>query len=576
YSPRATTTPVGLATVIDDAELDLARRPAPDLFPKEEEHHDAQADHDERLAVDGKRRHGALRLHPGGGLAGHEEGDDDAHAADVDQHRARPHGVALDGEDVGQRQRRQVPKDDEERPRQRDGPVQVLLRRRPEQERPRDARHERQHKVGQVVLRLSEVLGRRRDPTRDHAVFAIGALPRHVPGLPPRRGEAELVGHRPGEHVDEDGRDDKRREREARVLVPPALRQQRKRRDLLRGLRRDDEGAVRKRRPQHHGEERRPQRVEHADPRLAPLEPAVEDADLGPDGARRVVEVVDLRTGLADWTETSDLPRAFLHLVNRVSGMKNSNSTQAKMPKPDVIQRGDAHRDDEEALRRHDDRHPRVALVQEEHVLDDERDQGLDRAGPEPLQRPGGQVRVEAGAHGRPEAADPGARRREQEDRPPPDGDAQRHEEVGRDAVGQERDRHQQRYAAQVRRSDALGEDRQGASGRAAAPVREVDLVNVVRVHARVLQDEYRDQAADDHFGCQRESADFCTTCTFPVKEDKSCTYRDQPNAAIGAVESRPRDLQERNRGSTDIVLMLQERTYFIPNTSCIASGGRR
>lgn len=73
--------------------------------------------------------------------------------------------------------------------------------------------------------------------------------------------------------------------------------------------------------------------------------------------------------------------------------------------------------------------------MDEHEVLDDERDEGIDGAGPDTLEAPRGDVGVEALARRGPDAAGPGEGAAEQDDGPPADGDGKGHQHPRGDAV---------------------------------------------------------------------------------------------------------------------------------------------
>lgn len=134
--------------------MHTASRQLAQLLAPKEQTRDAQRHHDHDLGIDHKGAQQPLLHDPGGGLAGDEEGRDDAQAGHVDQDRPGPHRIALHDEDVQDGHDGQEREDDEECPEKEHGPVHVVLPCPPEDERAADPGHEREYQVGQVMFCL--------------------------------------------------------------------------------------------------------------------------------------------------------------------------------------------------------------------------------------------------------------------------------------------------------------------------------------------------------------------------------------------------------------------------------------
>lgn len=153
--------------------------------------------------------------------------------------------------------------------------MHVLLTSGSEDEAARHSRNERQDQVGQVMLRLS------------------------APALPPRHSVRNLVSHRTAKDVDQSRGREEGKHGQTSPLELPALGEEGERRDLLSGLVDDNHGTVGQHAPDDGREVSGSEGIEHGLGSALELEAVLEDTDVGPDGARRVVDVIELGAVLA-------------------------------------------------------------------------------------------------------------------------------------------------------------------------------------------------------------------------------------------------------------------------------------
>lgn len=314
---------------------------------------------------------------------------------------------------------------------------------------------------------------------------------------------------------DDDGDDG-----EAQSLKLPAGGDEQAGADLAGGSLHGDEDGVDDDDPKDVGEEGGAGSVPDGGRGQAPLVADVEDAKVGLVGARPVDGGVEAGTGLAG-PQLVDLlagqlldaadPAGLGHKEHQQGEGKDADRRGDPVEEaPALVRhdhgRADAQADHDEALRRADERDGLVALVDEHHVLDDERDQRLDGARPQALDAAGREVAVQPGGGARPEPSREGAHRRQQQHGPPPHRDGHGHHDVRGDAVDQQRDGRQQRHLVDGRPAEPRQQLHRVEVDLARREDRpNVDLPQDLRVDARVLEHKHRHQRPDDELCRQRQ-----------------------------------------------------------------------
>lgn len=149
-------------------------------------------------------------------------------------------------------------------------------------------------------------------------------------------------------------------------------------------------------------------------------------------------------------------------------------------------------------------------LVDEDHILHNERDQRLDRTGTQSHDRTSSEVRLERSRQPCPQPTSPCEHGRQKENRTTANGDGEGDQQVARDAVGEQRDSGQHGHLLKAGRLHALRNDGQGVELCALASGRgnEVDIPDRCRVEAGVFEEEYGDQRTDDDLGGEGQGTD--------------------------------------------------------------------
>ena len=309
-----------------------------------------------------------------------------------------------------------------------------ILRRVAKQHATQHAHHQRRDEVKQVNLRL--------------ATAAVAS----------RNAVADLVSHVAAQQPHKRRGNDDGQQREPQHLELPAGRDQHSAGSLAGRVEDRDERRVDRHRPQHVREEHRAQRVAHAAEGIAVREPQREQPDVGPQRARRQAGV-DGRPRVA----AAQRVHVFAGELGGAAGPArlgqeggDGGPGREREPRRHEVQpapadggddggRRDAQAHDQQALRRPDGAGGAVALMDEHHILHDQRDQRFHRARAHRLEAARRDVAVQAAAAARPEAADPGHDAANEYDWAPADADGERHQEVAADAVGQKRERCEER-----------------------------------------------------------------------------------------------------------------------------------
>lgn len=385
--------------------------------------------------------------------------------------------------------------------------MQILFASCPKDKTPCNPSEKREDEVGEMVLRLSTT------------------------PVQPRNGVGDFVGHGPTKNVDERRGEEEWQHRQAGPLELPSLRQQRERGNLQGGLGVDDHDAVGEDSPYDGGKQGGPQGVEHRLAGASELEPVLEEAYVGPEGPGHVSDVVKVWAVLSGPKRPCFLAiceelghyrhgiatkHTQLFLRPRPPGLGQERDEQSPRydtqagrevvsPSPRVVGREpwcrDAESNDDDTLARNHRRHSLVPLVDEDQVLDNQRNQSLDGASTEAHQDPCREMLVQALAESGEQPASPGASRGEEEDGPAADPDGRGYEEVARDAVRQQRHRSEEGDLVERGGFDPGGHNGHGVDVDAASAALglEVDIVEDVRVDAGVLEEEDGEESTDDH-----------------------------------------------------------------------------